>query len=65
MNHEAAMEFLKLAKSIVKTETGEVSEDSLPELLIEIAQKYARPWMERASRGFQSQAIDDSWYRAY
>jgi tagatose 1,6-diphosphate aldolase len=33
--------------------------------LIEIAQKYARPWTERPNRGLQRQTIDDTWYRAY
>jgi len=46
MNHEASMEFLKLAKSIVKTEEGEVSEDSLPYRLIEMAQKAIQAYHE-------------------
>ncbi len=33
--------------------------------LVEIATKHARPWTERANRGFETPHIDDSWYRTY
>jgi tagatose 1,6-diphosphate aldolase len=33
--------------------------------LVEIAQSYARPWIERDNRGFQPSQIDDTWYRNY
>ena len=44
MDHEVAMEFLELAKSIVKSEAGEEADELLPDLLIDIAQKAIRAY---------------------
>ncbi len=33
--------------------------------LVEIAAEHARPWTERASRGFITQDVDESWFKSY
>ena len=33
--------------------------------LIEIAEKYAHPWTERANPGFIAQQVDENWYRTF
>jgi hypothetical protein len=40
------MEFLELAKSIVKSEAGEEADELLPDLLIDIAQKAIRAYQD-------------------